>query len=84
MDMASHSTSTASREAELLELALELSRELHSQLKTRALTPESSLERDAGLDPLARVQLLLQAEKESIKIRVLVRPVKGKNLFAFI
>ena len=63
MDMSSHSTSTASREAALLELALELSRELHPQRKTRALTPDSSIEREAGLDSLARVELLLRAEK---------------------
>jgi hypothetical protein len=50
MDMASHSTSTASREAALLELALELSRELHPQRKTRVLTPDSLIEREAGLD----------------------------------
>ena len=63
MDMASHSTSTASREAALLELALELSRELHPQRKTRVLTPDSLIEREAGLDSLARVELLLRAEK---------------------
>jgi non-ribosomal peptide synthetase component F len=55
MDMASHSTLTAGREAALLELALELSRELHPQRKARALTPNSSIEREAGLDSLARV-----------------------------
>ena len=63
MDLASHSTSTASREAALLELALELSRELHPQRKTRVLTPDSLIEREAGLDSLARVELLLRAEK---------------------
>ena len=61
--MASHSASTASRETALLELALELSRELHPARRTRGLTPDSSLERDAGLDSLARVELLLRAEK---------------------
>jgi 1-acyl-sn-glycerol-3-phosphate acyltransferase len=63
MDMASHSASTASREAALLELALELSRELHPNRRNRGLTPDSSLERDAGLDSLARVELLLRMEK---------------------
>ena len=63
MDMASHSTSSASREAALLDLALELSRELHPQRKTRVLTPDSLIEREAGLDSLARVELLLRVEK---------------------
>ena len=34
-----------------------------SQRKTRVLTPDSLIERDAGLDSLARVELLLRAEK---------------------
>jgi acyl carrier protein len=63
MDMAFHSASTTSRDAALLELALELSRELHPQRKTRVLTPDSLIEREAGLDSLARVELLLRAEK---------------------
>ena len=63
MDMASHSATTASRETAFLELALELSRELHPARRRRGLTPDSSLERDAGLDSLARVELLLRAEK---------------------
>ena len=61
--MASDSASTASREAALLELALELSRELHPNRRNRGLTPDSSLERDAGLDSLARMELLLRMEK---------------------
>jgi acyl carrier protein len=63
MDMASHSATTASRETAFLELALELSRELHPARRRRRLTPDSTLERDAGLDSLARVELLLRAEK---------------------
>jgi 1-acyl-sn-glycerol-3-phosphate acyltransferase len=61
--MSSDSASIASRETAFLELALELSRELHPARRTRGLTPDSSLERDAGLDSLARVELLLRAEK---------------------
>jgi len=61
--MASHSASTASRETALLELARELSGELHPGRRMRPLTSDSSLERDAGLDSLARVELLLRAER---------------------
>src|SRR4029434_1262204 len=61
--MSSDSSSIASRETAFLELALELSRELHPARRTRGLTPDSSLERDAGLDSLARVELLLRAEQ---------------------
>ncbi len=63
MDMAPHSASTDSREAALLKLALELSREIHPARRTRGLMPDSSLERDAGLDSLARVELLLRVER---------------------
>jgi 1-acyl-sn-glycerol-3-phosphate acyltransferase len=61
--MAPQSASTPGREATLLEIARELSRELHPGRKIRPLTADSSLERDAGLDSLARVELLLRAEK---------------------
>lgn len=61
--MASHLASTASRETALLEIACDLSRELHPGRRLRPLTLDSSLERDAGLDSLARVELLLRAEK---------------------
>jgi 1-acyl-sn-glycerol-3-phosphate acyltransferase len=63
MNMASHSVSSESQEAAFLNLALELSRELHPSRRMRALTADSSLERDAGLDSLARMELLLRAEK---------------------
>jgi 1-acyl-sn-glycerol-3-phosphate acyltransferase len=63
MDTASRSASTVSRETALLEIALELSRELHPKRRARGLTPENSLERDAGLDSLARAELLLRLEK---------------------
>lgn len=56
--------STISREAALLELARELSHELHPGRRIRPLTSDSSLERDAGLDSLARVELLLRVEKK--------------------
>jgi 1-acyl-sn-glycerol-3-phosphate acyltransferase len=62
--MAPQLASTDSQEAALLEIARELSRELHPARKARVLTLESSLERDAGLDSLARVELLLRAEKK--------------------
>lgn len=62
--MAPQLASTDSREAALLEIARELSRELHPARRIRALTLESSLERDAGLDSLARVEFLLRVEKK--------------------
>ncbi len=62
--MARQSDSTISREAALLELARELSHELHPGRRIRPLTSASSLERDAGLDSLARVELLLRVEKK--------------------
>jgi 1-acyl-sn-glycerol-3-phosphate acyltransferase len=63
VSMASRPASSESQEAAFLDLALELSRELHPSRRMRALTPESSLERDAGLDSLARMELMLRAEK---------------------
>ena len=61
--MAVYPASGESQEAAFLDLAMELSRELHPSRRTRALTPDSSMERDAGLDSLARMELLLRAEK---------------------
>ncbi len=61
--MAAYPASGESQEAAFLDLAMELSRELHPSRRIRALTPNSSLERDAGLDSLARMELLLRAEK---------------------
>jgi 1-acyl-sn-glycerol-3-phosphate acyltransferase len=63
MDVAPHSALAAGREAAFLELALELSRELHPGRRVRELSLDSSLERDAALDSLARLELLLRAEK---------------------
>jgi 1-acyl-sn-glycerol-3-phosphate acyltransferase len=63
IEMAHQLGSTDSRGAALLEIARELSRELHPERKIRPLTLGSSIERDAGLDSLARVELLLRAEK---------------------
>ncbi|HEY5706941.1 MAG TPA: AMP-binding protein [Terrimicrobiaceae bacterium] len=63
MDRVSQSVSTADRETALLELAIELSRELHPARRLRRLTPDSSIERDAGVDSLARIELLLRVEK---------------------
>ena len=54
----------ARQEAVLLEIARELSRELHPARKIRALTMASSIERDAGLDSLARIELLLRVEQK--------------------
>jgi 1-acyl-sn-glycerol-3-phosphate acyltransferase len=62
--MAQQLASTDSREATLLRIAQELAQELHPGRKFRPLTMGSSLERDAGLDSLARVELLLRVEKK--------------------
>ena len=62
--MASRLASTDSREGALLEIARELSRELHPGRRIHPLTLASAIERDAGLDSLARVELLLRAKKK--------------------
>jgi 1-acyl-sn-glycerol-3-phosphate acyltransferase len=62
--MAPRLASTESWDAALLEIARELSRELHPGRRIRPLSLASSIERDAGLDSLARVELLLRAEKK--------------------
>ena len=63
MNRAAYPALGESQEAAFLELAFELSRELHPSRRIRTLTPDSSLERDAGLDSLARMELLLRTEK---------------------
>lgn len=47
----------------LLELIRQLSVELHGDLDVRKIGPESSLDKDAGIDSLARIELLLRIEK---------------------
>ena len=63
MNRAAYPALGESQEAAFLDLAFELSHELHPSRRIRALTPDSSLERDAGLDSLARMELLLRTEK---------------------
>jgi hypothetical protein len=65
MDMAS-TRHDREPETAFLELALELSRELHPARRNR-LTPDSSLERDAVWTPW-RVELLLRAESDSVRL----------------
>jgi 1-acyl-sn-glycerol-3-phosphate acyltransferase len=64
IEMAPQLAANDSREAALLEIARQLAQELHPARRIRPLTLASSIERDAGLDSLTRVELLLQAEKK--------------------
>ncbi|MEO6665641.1 MAG: acyl carrier protein, partial [Nitrospiria bacterium] len=59
----SRPSGTSVAPAELLKLIHDLATELHRAPPARALTLDSSLERDAGLDSLGRVELVLRIEQ---------------------